>query len=412
MSMNTITFHPSICTNCRLCFDECIQQAILFEGNEVRIAENCNSCFMCVSVCDSNALTVNIQEKNTDELSGYSGIAVFVEIDNDSLSVVTLELLSKSRQLAHELGCKVMCIILGNSVQKFHDTLLKYGANVIISVEHSLLKNASNILYAHCLKQIIRIYKPEIFLLGATYLGRAVAPRIASSLNTGLTADCTELTIDYETRQLIQTRPTYGGTYLASILCETRRPQMATVRPGVFKASSVKQSIPGKIVCPDINLTMEVNDIEIIKKEKNVEEKPLNSNKNIVIAVGRGIGSKENLNKVFEVAKLLNAEVCATRPVVDAGWLDYSYQVGQTGKYVSPKIYIAIGISGAMQHIIGMQNAKTIVAINQDENANIFNYAHVSIVGNLFDIIQNLINELKASVPTNHSTTIKEPLTI
>jgi len=310
------------------------------------------------------------------------------------LRTVALELLGKARELREKLGGLVAIAVLGHKISLLQDTLAAYGADKVYLVDHPALERYSSEIYTPVLAKLIMDHSPSIVLFGATYNGRELASRVAARLRTGLTADCTDLQID-EKGRLVQVRPAFGGKIMASVLCKTR-PQMATVRPRVMKPRAPDSSRKPVVVNVQVDIdpgSIRMRILQVVKEvtgdAANIEEA------DIIVAGGRGLGSRKNFQLVEELAKVLHASVGGSRAVVDAGWLPSHQQVGLTGKTVAPKLYIAIGISGSVQHLAGMQTAKTIVAINQDPDAPIFNVAHLGIVGDIFEIVPALTDELR-----------------
>lgn len=329
-------------------------------------------------------------------MDGYKDIWVFAEQREQKLMNVSLEILGEARKLADKKGVKACAVLIGYGVKNLADELVKYGADKVYVVEHPLLKNYTTEGYAKVITDLVKEFKPEVILYGATHIGRDLAPRIASRLCTGLTADCTALDID-EKGLLLQIRPAFGGNLIATIVCPEKRPQMATVRPGVMKKAPKDESRTGEIVEVQANIgesDIRVQILEIVKEARskvNLEEA------DIIVSGGRGVGGPEGFKLIQQLADALGGEVGASRAAVDAGWISQDHQVGQTGKTVRPKLYIACGISGAIQHIAGMGNAKTIVAINKNPDAPIFKIADYGIVGDLFKVIPVLIDEIKRS---------------
>ena len=321
-------------------------------------------------------------------------VMVFIEQRESEIQNVSLELLGKGRELSGKLSDKLTAVLLGNNVKNLCEEIVAYGADEVICVDDKNLKMYTTNNYAKALCDVIEKKKPEIVLIGATTIGRDLAPRVSATLKTGLTADCTSLEIDDETKGLLMTRPAFGGNIMATIVCPDHRPQMSTVRPGVMQKLPKDNSKAGTI--EHFNVKFEDDkSVEVLKyvienlKKVNIEDA------NILISAGRGIGSKENMNKLYELADLLGAEVSASRAVVDSGWVDKARQVGQTGKTVRPDLYIACGISGAIQHLAGMEESEFIIAINKNNEAPIFEVADVGIVGDVNKVVRNLIDEFK-----------------
>lgn len=321
-------------------------------------------------------------------------VMVFIEQRDSEIQNVSLELLGKGRELSGKLSDKLTAVLLGNNVKSLCEEIVAYGADEVICVDDKNLKMYTTNNYAKALCDVIEKKKPEIVLIGATTIGRDLAPRVSATLKTGLTADCTSLEIDDETKGLLMTRPAFGGNIMATIVCPDHRPQMSTVRPGVMQKLPKDNSKAGTI--EHFNVKFEDDkSVEVLKYVKENVKKVNIEDANILISAGRGIGSKENMNKLYELADLLGAEVSASRAVVDSGWVDKARQVGQTGKTVRPDLYIACGISGAIQHLAGMEESEFIIAINKNNEAPIFEVADVGVVGDVNKVVRNLIDEFK-----------------
>ena len=329
---------------------------------------------------------------------------VFIEQEGGKIADVSLELVSKGKELSERLGVKTDAVLLGNNVESCCSTLFEYGCDTVYLAEDPRLEPFTVLPFAKVIMDLIRAYNPNILLFGATMKGRELAPRVASEKLAGLTADCTDLKIEdfddkvngkYYTDKLMQIRPAFGGNIIATIVNTWDDPQMVTVREGVMKMGTPEPGRTGEIVKVDVALTAEetvVKVIERIREEKSVDLKGAR----IIVAGGYGVGSKENFKLIHELAKTLGGEVGASRAAVDAGWIDHDHQVGQTGVTVRPNLYIACGISGSIQHCAGMSDSKKIIAINTDPNAPIFSVAHYGIVGDLNQIIPMMIKAYKA----------------
>ncbi|MDD4817613.1 MAG: electron transfer flavoprotein subunit alpha/FixB family protein [Victivallaceae bacterium] len=331
---------------------------------------------------------------------------VFIEQEGGKIADVSLELVCKGRELADRLKVKLEAVLLGDKIEKLADTLYSYGCDTVILAEDKRLEPFTVLAYARVIMDLIKAHKPNILLFGATMKGRELAPRIASEKLAGLTADCTNLKIDdfddkvngksYKDK-LMQIRPAFGGNIIATIVNTWDDPQMVTVREGVMKMDRPDASRKGNLVRVDVSLTDAETAIKVIKRvreEKSVDLKGAQ----IIVAGGYGVGSADNFKLLRKLAETLGGEVAASRAAVDAGWIDHDHQVGQTGVTVRPKLYIACGISGAIQHRAGMAESKKIIAINTDPNAPIFQIAHYKIVGDLNDVLPKLINAFKAKV--------------
>ena len=341
-------------------------------------------------------------------LEEYKGVFVFAQQVDNELSGIALELVGKGKDLAKDLGTEVTAVLVGSGVKALADELAAYGADKVIVVDDPELKEYRTEPYAHAISSVINKYKPEIFLVGATAIGRDLGPRVSARIHTGLTADCTQLDIgdfpinpipgkEQKHNQLLMTRPAFGGNTIATIACPDFRPQMATVRPGVMqKAPKVEGA---KAVVEEFNpgFTPDSKYVEILEVVKSVVETVDIMDAKILVSGGRGVGSAENFKMLEDLADALNATVSCSRAVVDAGWQVTDLQVGQTGKTVRPNVYFAIGISGAIQHVAGMEESDIIIAINKDETAPIFDVADYGIVGDLNKIVPMLTEQLKAA---------------
>ncbi|MDU1322907.1 MAG: electron transfer flavoprotein subunit alpha/FixB family protein [Clostridium botulinum] len=328
-------------------------------------------------------------------LSDFKGIWIFAEQREGKLQKVALELIGQGKELSKKLGVELTAVLLGYDIDDIPRQLISYGADKVLYVNNPLLKNYNTDGYTKVIYDLIQERKPEILLVGATYIGRDLAPRISSRLGTGLTADCTGLDIDNNTRNLLMTRPAFGGNLMATIICDSNRPQMSTVRPGVFQKLEKDDNRDGSI--ENIKVNLKESDIkikikEIVKLAKEIEDI---SEAKILVSGGRGLGSPEGFKLLRELADLMGGAISGSRAVVDSGWIDKAYQVGQTGKTVRPNLYIACGISGAIQHLAGMQDSDYIIAINKDESAPIMQVADLSIVGDYKKILPSMIDEIK-----------------
>ena len=329
---------------------------------------------------------------NKDE---WKNLWVYIETEENIAKPVGYELLAPARELANKMEQKLVAVVIGGNVENIANEAIAYGADEVLLVEGDEYYNYSTDAYGYALETLVHKYKPSTILLGATHNGRDLGPRVACNLNTGLSADCTIMDYDKENSNVIWTRPTYGGDLMAAILCSGHRPQMGTVRQGIFKKAKKNRDRTGVIIREDIHIAKEDIRLKLIERVKEVAERVELEEAEIIVAAGRGIGSPEGYKIIEDFAKELNGVQAASRAIVDAGWVPYAYQVGQTGKIVSPKLYIACGISGAMQHTMGMSGSDCIVAINKDPDAPIFDVADYGIVGDLFEVIPELIEVLK-----------------
>ena len=325
----------------------------------------------------------------------FNGVWVFAEQREGQLQKVSLELLGEGRKIANKLGSKLTALLIGNKVQNLVEDLSRHGADEVLVVDAPELEHYTTDGYTKAICELANAKKPNIIFIGATFIGRDLGPRVAARLETGLTADCTSLDVDVESGDLLATRPAFGGNLMATIVCPDHRPQMATVRPGVFEKLPLGEN---DATVENVEVKFNSNDIrtkivEIIKEHKDIVDI---SEANVLVAGGRGIGSEENFKMLKELAEVMNGSIAASRAAVEKGWVDKDYQVGQTGKTVRPNIYVACGISGAIQHAAGMQDSDMIIAINKDANAPIMKIADYAIVGDVNKVVPEFIAQLKA----------------
>lgn len=328
-------------------------------------------------------------------IADYNGVWVFAEQREGHLEKVSLELLGEGRKIADKLGVKLTALLLGSGIKDLGKGLRNHGADEVLVVDNKELEHYTTDGYTKVICDLVNKRKPGILFIGATFIGRDLGPRVAARLETGLTADCTSLDVDITNRNLLATRPAFGGNLMATIVCPDHRPQMATVRPGVFEKLEEEEKEGGVEEIP-VNLSSEdirTKVLEIVKENKEIVDI---SEANFIVAGGRGMGSQENFKLLYELAEALGGVVAASRAAVDKGWLDKAYQVGQTGKTVRPNIYIACGISGAIQHVAGMQDSDLIIAVNKDESAPIMKIADYGIVGDIVKVIPQMIAEVNA----------------
>lgn len=328
-------------------------------------------------------------------IADYNGVWVFAEQREGHLEKVSLELLGEGRKIADKLGVKLTALLLGSGIKDLGKGLRNHGADEVLVVDNKELEHYTTDGYTKVICDLVNKRKPGILFIGATFIGRDLGPRVAARLETGLTADCTSLDVDITNGNLLATRPAFGGNLMATIVCPDHRPQMATVRPGVFEKLEEEEKEGGVEEIP-VNLSSEdirTKVLEIVKENKEIVDI---SEANFIVAGGRGMGSQENFKLLYELAEALGGVVAASRAAVDKGWLDKAYQVGQTGKTVRPNIYIACGISGAIQHVAGMQDSDLIIAVNKDESASIMKIADYGIVGDIVKVIPQMIAEVNA----------------
>ncbi len=383
------------CTGCENCLAVCPFGLMEIIDEKAHINEGCTLCGACQEACSYDAiLIVEAAEQTTVISDGHTGIWVFAEQRDGVLKSVDYELLAKGRELADALKTELCAVCFGHNVTGV-EQLIAYGADKVYLTEAPDFADHQEDLYTGELVRLIQEHKPDIVLAGATALGRALIPRVAAILKTGLTADCTGLEIDSATGVLLQTRPTFGGNLMATIVCTARRPQMATVRPRVFKKNTPDKTKKGQIIKVDFNKEGITSRTKLLNFVEDLTEKVKLEDADIIVSGGRGLGKAESFQLLEELASVMGAAVGSSRAAVDEGWIPYSHQVGQTGKTVCPKLYIACGISGAVQHLAGMQTSDTIVAINNDPNAPIFEVASYGIVGDLFEVVPMMTAKLK-----------------
>ncbi|MCM8798013.1 MAG: electron transfer flavoprotein subunit alpha [Candidatus Omnitrophica bacterium] len=387
------------CTGCKICVKVCPFGAIKVEHKLAVIDLNrCNLCGACVSVCKFQAIILSAPEDlgTRAPKENYRGIWVFGEQKKGIIQPVVFELLGEARRLAEDLKTDVSCVVLGYKIESQQiEELFWRGADKVYLVEAEELYHYQDEPYTEIFVELIKEYKPEILLCGATAIGRSLVSRVAVKIRTGLTADCTGLAIDPETKLLLQTRPAFGGNIMATIVCSDYRPQMATVRHKVMKELPVDKTRKGLIIRKNYDGRLLHSRTKLIDIVEEIGESVNLAEADIIVSGGRGLGRAENFKLIEELAKVLGGAVGASRAAVDSGWIAYSHQVGQTGRTVCPKIYFACGISGQIQHLIGMQSSKIIVAINKDPHAPIFNVATYGIVGDLFEIVPLLTQRFK-----------------
>ncbi|RQW77530.1 MAG: 4Fe-4S dicluster domain-containing protein [Geobacter sp.] len=412
------------------CESSCPVDAIVMNeaGEPVVIAEKCIGCVKCVKVCPAQAIEMfftpeeqkildellnegtQVQEPDEEEarlakkLAAYRGVWVFVEQTEGEPAKVSWELLGKGRELADALGVELAAVVAGSDVDHLCSEAFAYGADKAYLVDAPVFKYYRTESYLQAITHLVDKYHPEIILMGATGLGRDLAGAVATVLKTGLTADCTGLSID-DKRNLMQTRPAFGGNIMATIMCDKFRPQMATVRPHVMTMPEHRGGAQGEIVresCPVREDDILVKVLDVISDKKGKGQVDI-AGAEFIVSGGRGLMGKDNFAMLQELADELGGVVGASRSAVDAGWMPQERQVGQTGKTVRPKVYIACGISGAIQHLVGMQDSDTVIAINRDREAPIFEVATYGIVGDLFEVIPAMTRRLRKLKETAES---------
>lgn len=405
--MSGLMIDAARCIGCKRCGRACACGGIVVEGRLARPTDACTLCGSCVDACPVDAIAIERDEAREGagcDLSAYRDIWVIVQVDEaGEVLSVAFELLAKARELGTARGCRVVAV-LGEAGKApcQAERLVAAGADEVIHAVDERFAHPDAEICARWICSLAEERRPEIMLFGATAFGRELAPRIAVMLQTGLTADCTALAIDPATGNLLQTRPAFGGNLMATIECPAHRPQMATVRPGVFAAPDggasagtvdaeqvAADAITTVALAPDVVSRVDVRALEPAATGSIAQAERL-------VVVGRGIGSKKNLPLMERLAALLHAELGCTRPLVEAGWLDYCCQVGQTGAAVAPKLLVSVGVSGAIQHLAGIGGAETVVAINEDPAAPLFGVADYAVVGDAIETVRELVAQLEA----------------
>ena len=390
--------HP-ICNLCGLCQKSCPFGAISAGEEKVTVDERCTLCGACVNVCPQSALSIERRQASPEELARYKGVFVWTECEEREKKLtprkVVYELLTHGRSLADRLGQPLVAVALGDGRMQGLERLCHQGADRVICCRHDLLGGYSTDGFTTALAAVVAKEKPSVLLFGATPNGRDLAPRVAARLRFGLTADCTGLAID-EQGQLVQTRPAFGGNIMASIISPYTRPQAATVRPNVFTAAVPDPSRPVAIEDFPVNLskaairTKVVEQIQMDSEGEKIEEA------RIIVSAGRGCGEPSNLDLVRSLAHRLGGTMAGSRAIVELGWIPHTLQVGQSGTTVGPDLYIAVGISGAVQHIVGMSSSKKVIAINKDPDAPIFKVADLGVVGDATAILTKLLDAIRS----------------
>ncbi len=384
------------CVGCGACIKACAYDAIKVTDKLAAIdIDKCVICGACVEACPFDAIILRRMAVEAINKDDYQGVWVFAEQKDGVLAPVVLELLGKGRELADQMDAELSAILLGSEIEHLTPELIAFGADQVICIDDPALKHFRDKRYAKAFSQVAMKYKPSVVLAGATVTGRSFIPRVAIQIHTGLTADCTGLEYDAESRNLWQTRPAFGGNIMATIVTPNHRPQMATVRHKVMDPLPRDDDRNGIVVMEQVDFEFDSDQTQWLGFEKEKTNLINITEANIIVAGGRGLKEAKNFAMIEELAEALDGAAGASRAAVDAEWIPYSHQVGQTGKTVKPNIYISFGISGAIQHLAGMSSSDYTIAINKDADAPIFKVADLGVVGDLFEILPKLIKRVK-----------------
>ncbi len=397
--MSLIYIKKDVCTGCGVCLSSCPFGAIEMDGDKAVINASCTLCGACLDVCPEGAILRETAQAAGDkkfemDITQYSGVWIFAEQRKGIIQSITYELIGEGQKLAKTINEEVCAVLIGSNIQSCAEELLHYGLNKIYVVDSPELENFQDDSYSKTLAKLAKKYKPNILLCGATNLGRSFFPQVAVKLQTGLTADCTGFSIEENTKNLFQTRPAFGGNIFATIATRKHRPQMATVRHKVMKQAPYSEAKSGEIIIEKIDGAEIKSRTKFLKGIEELEATVNLAEADIIVSGGRGLQDPKNFKLIEDLAKAIGGAVGASRAAVDAGWIPYSHQVGQTGKTVCPKLYIACGISGAIQHLVGMSSSDVIIAINKDPEAPIFKIASYGLVGDLFEVVPALTKKI------------------
>ena len=383
-----------LCSGCKRCVRACPYDAVEMKEGKAQVQDRCTSCGACLQVCKEKALQTDVKPREIPDFKDRKGVWVFAEQREGRLNRVSLELLGKAQDLGAALQQSVSALLLGDGVAALAEPLIEYGAETVYLVEHKRLKDFRTNAYTKAIEDLVKRHKPNILLMGATHVGRDLAPRVSRRVGVGLTADCTELSIDPTEGILLQTRPAFGGNVMATIANRYSRPQMATVRPGVMEPMR-KPDTKGQVIRHDVLLTEDeigTKVLEVVREEKKSANL---SDAKAIVAGGRGVGDAAGFKILEKLAAVLGGELAGTRVAVEEGWIPADRQVGQTGQSVRPELYVACGISGAIQHRAGMMNSRYIIAVNKDPRAPIFQVADWGIVGDLHEVVPEMIQQFE-----------------
>lgn len=397
--MSGLRVDPELCIGCGRCVRACGSDGIVVEGPRgarcASVTDSCILCAACVEACPVDALSIERDgAASARDLASYRDIWVFAQVDAEGRVLeVAYELVGKARALADERGCRVVALLAEFGARDDAGSLVAAGADAVLRCRDERFASCDAEVYAEWICALARERRPEAILYGATVFGRELAPGVAVRLETGLTADCTVLSIDRRTGLLQQTRPAFGGNLMATIVCPSHRPQMATVRPGIFAAPAPDAGRVGEVI--DVELVDDVVPRAVVRDVDRDADADRITDADVLVVVGRGIGSKKNLAVVQELADAMGAKLGCTRPIVEAGWFDSWRQVGQTGVAVAPRVLLSLGVSGAIQHVAGIAGAQTVIAVNDDPDAPVFSSAHYRVVGDCMEVASELLARLR-----------------